>query len=184
MAEICLRQVFLVAGGCTFGESCRFDGTGCSIGSLRQCWSTYSRYWDLKKLWISTGKCRKCHKWFDFYAFKGIRRWIMEVCAQVFWGKFGKKVRTTQKRSHYMNIHVCIHIYIYILAYSGGWGGFRNFFVFHPKTLGFHDPIWRSHVFQLGWWTNHQLEVHQASHYFSRGVNIIIQKVHHFKDGG
>ena len=114
MAEICLRQVFLVAGGCTFGESCRFDGTGCSIGSLRQCWSTYSRYWDLKKLWISTGKCRKCHKWFDFYAFKGLRRWIMEVCAQVFWGKFGKKVRTTQKRSHYMNIHVCIHIYIYI----------------------------------------------------------------------
>ena len=135
MAEICLRQVFLVAGGCTFGESCRFDGTGCSIGSLRQCWSTYSRYWDLKKLWISTGKCRKCHKWFDFYAFKGIRRWIMEVCAQVFWGKFGKKVRNTKKITLYE--HTCMHTYIYI--YSGifwrvRW--FQKLFCFSSEDPG------------------------------------------------
>ena len=31
-------------------------------------------------------------------------------------------------------------------------------FSFSPRTLGFHDPIWLSHIFQRGWWktTNSQ----------------------------
>ncbi len=41
-------------------------------------------------------------------------------------------------------------------------GGNSNIFVFSPKTLGFHDPIWLAHIFQLGWF-NHQLEKNPTS---------------------
>ena len=28
---------------------------------------------------------------------------------------------------------------------------FQIFFIFH-RDLGFHDPIWLAHIFQMGWW--------------------------------
>ena len=31
------------------------------------------------------------------------------------------------------------------------------FFNFHPDFVGFHDPIWRLHIFQRGGGSNHQL---------------------------
>ena len=36
-------------------------------------------------------------------------------------------------------------------------GGGFNDFLFSPPSLGFHDAIWRGHIFQMGWF-NHQLE--------------------------
>ncbi len=38
---------------------------------------------------------------------------------------------------------------------TGWW--FWIFFYFHPETLGKMDPIWRLHIFQMGWF-NHQLD--------------------------
>ena len=31
------------------------------------------------------------------------------------------------------------------------WWQLKHFFIFTP-TLGFHDPIWLAHIFQMGWW--------------------------------
>ena len=28
---------------------------------------------------------------------------------------------------------------------------FLNIFYFYPECLGFHDPIWRTNIFQMGW---------------------------------
>ena len=36
------------------------------------------------------------------------------------------------------------------------------FFMFTHISLGFHDPIWLLHMFQMGWF-NHQLELHSSS---------------------
>ncbi len=36
------------------------------------------------------------------------------------------------------------------------WWQLKQFWNFHPDPLGFHDPIWRLHIFQMGWF-NHQL---------------------------
>ncbi len=32
-------------------------------------------------------------------------------------------------------------------------GGNSNMFYFSSRSLGFHDPIWLAHIFQMGWWT-------------------------------
>ena len=38
------------------------------------------------------------------------------------------------------------------------WWQLTYFLEFSPRSLGFHDdPIWLAHIFQMGWWTNHQL---------------------------
>ena len=31
----------------------------------------------------------------------------------------------------------------------------QRFFVFSPRILGKEDPIWREHIFQLGWFNHH-----------------------------
>ena len=36
-------------------------------------------------------------------------------------------------------------------------------FDFHPENWGFHDPLWRLHIFQRGWF-NHQLEILEIKH--------------------
>ena len=33
-----------------------------------------------------------------------------------------------------------------------------NIFYFHPEAWGFMISIWRAHIFQMGWWKNHQLD--------------------------
>ena len=30
------------------------------------------------------------------------------------------------------------------------WWQLKEFWTFHPVSLGFHDPIWRYHIFQMG----------------------------------
>ena len=35
-----------------------------------------------------------------------------------------------------------------------GWWQLKHVLEFSPQTLGFHDPIWLAHIFQIGW--NHQ----------------------------
>ena len=37
-----------------------------------------------------------------------------------------------------------------------GGGNSNIFWNFHPRSLGFHDPIWLLHIFPMGWF-NHQL---------------------------
>ena len=40
-------------------------------------------------------------------------------------------------------------IILILITHLGG--GFK-YFLFSSRTLGFHDPIWRPHIFQMGWW--------------------------------
>ena len=44
---------------------------------------------------------------------------------------------------------------LYKLSLVGLWQ-LKYFWNFHPGSLGFHDPIWLPHIFQMGWF-NHQL---------------------------
>ena len=46
----------------------------------------------------------------------------------------------------------------YIYTCLGG-GNSNKFWNFHPECLGFHDPIWLAHIFQMGWF-KHQLDIH------------------------
>ena len=62
---------------------------------------------------------------------------------------------------------------------NGGFldGGFK-YFLFSPRTSGFHDPIWLAHRFQLGW--NHQLVIQWSaneSHWWMMKNMFLVEKL-------
>ena len=38
------------------------------------------------------------------------------------------------------------------------WWQLKYFWKISPRKLGFHDPIWLAHIFQMGWFNHHQVE--------------------------
>ena len=62
------------------------------------------------------------------------------------------------------------------------WWCFKYFY-FHPDPWG-NDPIWLVHIFQMGWWTNHQLLVTLSSHKSHKhlvDLEAVNWKVHDFQ---